>query len=159
MEEYFGGPEVFVRRMHTLNFGVYQLVSTISVCETLFYKCASIHSRVKDIITHIQHANAHIVQWRHISEDQQSLPVKSTPSTLVSISSSPSTQSAKLCSIREHRSVQELDFLCIISRPMPISYTGGIFRRARGLCPSNAHPQLWCLSAPLNHLCLVNFVP
>ena len=67
--------------------------------------------------------------------------------------------SAKLCPMCVHRSVQELEFYCIFSRLMPISYARGILWRAVGLCPSNAHHQVWCLSAPFHHLCLLNFVP
>ena len=84
------------------------------------------------------------------------LSVECTPSTLVSISSSLSPLSGKLCSMSVHRSVQKLQFY---RRHMPISHTRGIVRMGRRSFPLNAHPQLWCLSAPLHHHCLPNFVP
>ena len=37
-----------VRRMHTSKFGVYQLLSTISVCLTMLHYCASIRSEVRN---------------------------------------------------------------------------------------------------------------
>ena len=77
------------------------------------------------------------------------LSVKYTPSTLASISSSSSPLSAKLCSMSVHQSVQKLEFNCIICRHIPISHTRGIVGSAVDLSLSNAHPQLWCLSAPL----------
>ena len=72
----------------------------------------------------------------------------------MSISSSPSPQSAKLCPMSVHPSVQELEF---ISRLMQISYARNITWRDVGLCPSNAHLQLWYPSAPLHHLYLLSF--
>ena len=89
-------------------------------------------------------------------EGRMSLSFKCTLPTLVSISSSPSALSVKLCPMCVHRSVQEFEFYRIINRIMPICR--GILWRAVRLCPSNAHLQLWCLSAPLHHLCLLNFV-
>ena len=118
----------------------------------------SIRSRVR-FLMHSQLGYAHIVHWRHTWEGQETLSVECTLSTLVSTSSSPSPMSAKLCSMSVHRSVQELDFLRIVSRRRPILYTGGKLWRAWRLCPSNAHPQIWCLSAPVHHLSLLNFVP
>ena len=85
--------------------------------------------------------------------------VECTPSTLVSLTSFPSPMSAKLCPMSVHRSVQELEFYSLVSRLRPISYTISTFGRAVVGCPSNAHPQLWCLSAPVHHLCLESFVP
>ena len=73
-------------------------------------------------------------------------------SNLASISSSHSPLSAKLYSICVYRSVQK--FRRIISSPVPISYNRGILGRAVVGCPSYAHLQVWCLSAPLNHICL-----
>ena len=104
-------------------------------------------------------AEAHIIHYRHIWEGRSRLSVEWTPRSLVSMSSYASPLSAKLCSMCVHRSVEELEFYCIVSRLMPISYAGSILSRAVGLCPSNAHPQLWCLWAPLHHLCLLSFVP
>ena len=158
LETYFGGPQVFVRRMHTPNFGVYQLLSITSVCKTLSHVCESTRSRFW-ILPLLQQANEHIVSWRHNLEDHKTLSVERTPPSLVSISLSTSPLSVKLCPIWMHRSVEELEFYCIISRLMPIFYARGIIWRAVGLCPSNAHSQLWCLSAPIHHLCLLNFVP
>ena len=94
-----------------------------------------------------------------LGEGRSRLSVECTSPTLVSISSSPSPLSAKLCSMSVHRSVQKLEFYRIISRPRPISHSRGTLGRTVVGCPSNAHPQLWCLSTPLHHLCLLNFVP
>ena len=44
------------------------------------------------------------------------MSVECTPPTLVSISSSQSPLSAKLCSMSIHRSVRELEFYCVISK-------------------------------------------
>ena len=77
----------------------------------------------------------------------------------MSIISSPSPLSAKHCSMCVHRSVQDLEIYHIISSQVPISYTRGILGRAIVSCPSNPHPQVWYLSAPLHHLCLLNFFP
>ena len=87
------------------------------------------------------------------------LSVECTPPNLVSISSSPSPLSAKVWSKCVHRSVQNLIIYSIISRLVPISCRRGIFWRDVVGCPSNAHLQLWYLSAPLNHICLLKFVP
>ena len=89
----------------------------------------------------------------------RSLSLKFTAPSLVSISSSPSYQSVNLSSMCVHRSVQELKFYSLVSRLKPISYTMAIIRRNVHLRTSNAHLQLWCSSAPLHHLCLINFVP
>ena len=105
-----------------------------------------------------QQAEAHIILYRHFWEGCSWLSIECTPVTLVSIGSSPSPRSTKLCPMSVHRSVQELDFYCIFSRLMPISYAKSIIWRAVGLCPSNSHPQLWCLWALLHHLCLLHFV-
>ena len=72
----------------------------------------SVHRSVQelDYFKHSQLANAQIVHWRHISEVQESLSFKCTPSTLVIISSAPSPLSAKLCSMTVYLSVQELNF-------------------------------------------------
>ena len=75
------------------------------------------------------------------------LSIECTPPSLVSISSSPLPLSAKLCSMSVHRSVQELEIYCIISRPVPISVAGSIIGRAVVGCPSNVHSQDWCVSA------------
>ena len=77
----------------------------------------------------------------------------------VSISYSPSRLSAKHCFMSVYWYLQHLEFYRIISRLMPISYARGILGRAVVACPSNAHPQLWCISAPFHHLCLLHFVP
>ena len=55
--------------------------------------------------------------------------------------------SAKVCSMSVNTSVQDLEIYGIISRPVPMSYTRGIIRRDIVGCPSNVHPQVWCLSA------------
>ena len=70
-----------------------------------------------------------------------SLSVKCTPPTLVSFTSSPSPLSVKHCSMSVNQSVQELEFYRLIG-----TLVAG--------CPSNLHPQLWCQSGPLYHLCL-----
>ena len=62
------------------------------------------------------------------------------------------TLSAKHYSMSVHRSVHDLEFHQIISRLEPISEAGGILGRDVVGCPSNAHPQLWCLSAQFHHL-------
>ena len=87
--------------------------------------------------------------------------IESTPPTLASkdINSSPSPLTAKHWSMGVHPSIQELEFYRIISRLTPISYTRAIVGRAVVCCPSNANPQLWCLSAPPHHLCPLNIVP
>ena len=95
---YLGGPYSAVRRTHTPNIGVYQLLSITSVCKATSNECPSIRSRVKI-------------------------------------------------------------FYSLVSRLKPITYTMDIFRRAVVGRPSNAHLQLWCLSAPLHLLCLLNFIP
>ena len=100
----------------------------------------------------------HIIHYGHIWEGRSRLTVKCTPPPLVSISSSPSPLSVKLCLMSAHRSVQELEFYSLVSRLKPTSYTMGIFVRAVVGCTSNPHLQLWCLSAPLHHLCLLSFV-
>ena len=45
----------------------------------------------------------------------------------------------------------------LLHKQQPISYTRDILGRAIVDCPSNAHPQLQCLSAPLHYLCLLNY--
>ena len=85
------------------------------------------------------------------------LSVECTPLTTMPFSSSPSPQSAELCSMSVHRSVKELDFYRILSKLIPISYTRGIIGRAVVSCRSNVHPPLSCLSAPPHHLCLLHF--
>ena len=67
--------------------------------------------------------------------------------------------SIKLCSMCVHRSAQDLEICCIISRTVPIAEAGGIIGRAVIGCPSKANRQVWYLSALLNNLCLLNFVP
>ena len=74
------------------------------------------------------------------------LSVECTPPTLVSITSSPSSLSAKLCPISVHRSVQEFEFNSKLSRVMPKSYTRGILGKAVLGFPSNEQPLLSCLS-------------
>ena len=85
-------------------------------------------------------------------EGRSWLYIKCTPPTLVSFSSSPSLMSVKLCSMCVYQSVQ---FYRILSRIIQILYTRSILGRAVVGCPSNAHPKLWCLSAPRHHLCLL----
>ena len=60
--------------------------------------------------------------------------------------------SAKLCSMSMHRSDQMLEFYRIISRLMSIIHSRGTLWRAVVYCLSNAHLQLWSLSAPLQPL-------
>ena len=38
-----------------------------------------------------------------------------------------------------------------------MSYARGILGRVVVGCPANAHPQVSLVSAPLHHLCLLNF--
>ena len=85
------------------------------------------------------------------------MSVECTPPSLVSTTSFPSLLCVKLCSKSVHRSVNDLVIYRIITRPKIISYTRGIFGRAVVGCPSNEHLQVWCLSAPLHDLCLLNF--
>ena len=68
-------------------------------------------------------------------------------------------KSAKVCSMSVHRSVQEFEFYPIRSRLIQKSYKRRIFRVTIVVCPSNAHPELWCLHDSLHHLCLHNFDP
>ena len=51
----------FVRQMHSSNFGLYQLLSIHSDCQTLFNECASIRVEVRNLL-HNQQARAHITQ-------------------------------------------------------------------------------------------------
>ena len=62
----------------------------------------------------------------HTYEGHKFLSVEWTPPTLVSISSSPSPLSAKLCPMSVHRSVQELELYRLFSRLMPTSYDRSI---------------------------------
>ena len=122
----------------------------------------SVHQSVKELEFYslVSRRNTHIIHYKHIWEGCSCLSVKYTPPTLVSISSSPSPLPVKLCSMSIHQSVQELEFYSLVSRLKPTSYTIiGIFGRAVVGCPSDAHLQLWCLSAPAHHLCLLTFVP
>ena len=100
-----GVPFFFLRRMHTSNFGLYQLLSIPSVCQTLFHECASTRLEVRNL-PHYQQTKAHITQWRHTWEDGSQLSVECTTPTLVPISSSPSPLFAKLCSMSVHQYVQ-----------------------------------------------------
>ena len=133
--------------MHTCKFGVYQLLSITSVCLTLFYMCPSIRLRFRNL-----------QQNQHNWESCSRLSIECTPPSFVSVRSSPSPLSAKHCSMCVHRSVQDFKVYRIISRPVPISKAGGTIGRAVVGCQSNAHHQVWCLSAPIRHLCLLNFV-
>ena len=126
------------------------------LCLNLFYKCASICSRFRILPLNRQ---AQITHQRHTLEGRSRLSVECTHPTLESLSSSPSPLSAKLCSMIVHRSDQELELYCILSWLQPISDTRDIIGRAVVGCPPNAHPQIWYLSAPFHHLCLLNFVP
>ena len=56
-----GVPFIFDRRMHTSNFGLYQLLSIHSVCQTLFHDCASIRLEDRNL-PHSQQDKAHITQ-------------------------------------------------------------------------------------------------
>ena len=87
------------------------------------------------------------------------MSVECTPPSLVSICSSPLSLSAILCYMCVHRSIHDLEIYHIISRTEPMSEAVGIFGRAIVGHPSNTHLKVWCLSAPLHHLCLLNFVP
>ena len=118
-----------------------------------------VHRSVQDLEIHSIISRPVPLRWRHNWEGCSRLSVECTPPSLVSISSSPSSLSAKLCSMCVHRSDQDLEIYSIISSPVPISYTRGIVVRAVVGCPSNAHLHAWCLSPPLHHLCLLNFVP
>ena len=97
--------------------------------------------------------------WRHNWEGYSRLSVECTPQSLVSISSSQSSLNAKPCCMCVNRSTQDLEIYSIISRPLNISYTRSIIGRAEVGCLSNSHIQVWCLSAPLHDLCLINFFP
>ena len=77
----------------------------------------------------------------------------------MSICSSPSPLSAKYCSMSVLPLLQKLEFYRIISRTVPILHSRGTFWRAVVGRPSNAHLQLWCLCAPLHHLCLMSVRP
>ena len=117
--------------MHFSNLGVYQLLSITSVCYALSY---AIRSRVSIL----QPSQQYIIHYRHIREGRRRLSVECTSPTLLSISSSPSPLSASLRPMSIHRSVQELEFYCIINRLTPIfpmleSHFGGplIFVRKR----------------------------
>ena len=52
-----------------------------------------------------------------------------------------------------HRSVQDLEICCIISWSWRHNWKAVVG------CPLNAHRQVWCVSTPLHHRCLLNFVP
>ena len=82
--------------------------------------------------------------------------VECTPPTLVSICSSPPNLSAKHYSMSVDRFVQEL-----VHTQQAIAHI--IHQRLTWWavigCPSNVHPQRWCLSAPLHQTCLLNFNP
>ena len=147
------------RQMYTQtpNFGDHQLWFIASVCQTLFHECASIRLRVRTL-PHNNQAESHIIHRMH-NWGRRSLSIECTPKTLVSISSTSSLVSAKLCSMSVHQSIQELEFYRIISRLNPISYAREILERAIVDCLSNTHPHIWCLSAPLQHLCLQTFLP
>ena len=136
------------------------LVSICSFSSPLSAKfCSmSVHQSVKGLefyritgrLTHKQ---------RHNWQGHSRLSVQNTSPTLVSTCSSPSALSAKLCSMRVYRSIQEFEFYCLLRRLMPKSYTRGIVGITLVGCPSNAHLEIWCQPAPLHHLCLLNFVP
>ena len=119
--------------MHTTNFGVYQLLSITSVCKTLLHECPSIRSRFRNL-QHNQQASAHIIHWMYNWEGCSRLSVEHTPLSLVSINSSPSPLSAKVCSKCAHQSVQDLEICSIINWPIPISEGGGILGRAVVVC-------------------------
>ena len=87
------------------------------------------------------------------------MSVVCTHPSLVSISSSSSPLSAKLCSMCVFRSNQDLEIYRIISRLESKSYTRVIIWRAVVGCPLNAQLQVLYLSAPLHHFCLLNFAP
>ena len=92
----------------------------------------SVHQSDQDLqnLPHNQQASAYIRSWRHNLEGYSRLSVECTPPSLVSTSSSQSPLSAKLCSMRVHRSVQDLEINSIISRPVPYqkleAYLGGL---------------------------------
>ena len=119
------------------------LASISSSLSSLSAKLCSmcVHQSIKDLVIYsiISRKMPNIKSWRHTWEGSSRLSVKCTPSSLVSTTSSPSLPSAKLCSMRMHRSVQDLEIYRIISRPVPISYNRGILGTAVVSCPSNAH--------------------
>ena len=121
----------------------------------------SVHRSVKDLVIYsiISRPVPNIKIWRHTWEDCSRLSIECTPLSLVYTSSSPSLLSAKLFSMSAHRSVQDLEIYRITTRAVPISYTRGKLGRAVVGCPLNSHLQVWCVPAPLNHLCQLNFVP
>ena len=139
------------------------LVSITSSPSPLSAKLCSmcVHRSVQDLknLQHNQLASAHTIHRRQRSEGCSRMSVAYTPPSLESISSSPSPVSGNHCSMCVHRSVQELEVYRIFRRPVPIPEARGIFGRAVVGCPSNPHLKVWCLSAPLHHLCLLNFVP
>ena len=144
--------------MYSSKFGVYHIQSITSVWKTLFHECPSIRPRIRNL-PHNQQASAHIRSWRNTWEGCSRLSVECTPPNMVCTTSSSLLMSAKLCSMIVHRSVHYLEIYRIISSPGSISYTRGIIGSAVVGCPSNPHLQVWCLTAPLNHLCLLNIVP
>ena len=108
--------------MHTSNFGVYQLLSFTSVCQTLFLECALILLRVK-ILPHTQQAKA--ISYIHRKDNWEGrsyLSVKYTLPTLVSVSSSPSPLFAelepKVASEGQTTMVQEARELHVYSYPI-----------------------------------------
>ena len=144
--------------MYTSYFDIYLLLLITSVCQVLFQECVSIRYEGR-ILPHNKQANlnVHSKCQRHTWEGCDRLSVECTPPTLSSVYSSPSSLSGKLCSRSVYPSVKHLEFYHILSKLIPISYTRGIIGRAVVGCPSNAHLQLWCPSAPLHQLCLLNF--
>ena len=51
------------------------------------------------------------------------------------------------------------NFTLMLSRLIPIPYTRDVLGWAVVGCPSNVYHHLWCLSAHLHQICLLNFVP
>ena len=117
--------------------------------------CPSIRLKFRNFL-HTQQASANIIHQRHNWKGCSQLSVERTPPRLVSVSSSPSPLSPKLCSTCVLRTVKDWVIYRIISRPVTISYTRGIIGRAIVGCPSNSHLQVWCLSAPPHHICLLS---
>ena len=121
----------FVRQMHTSTLGVYQLLSIISLVfinsspSPMSAKLCSmsVHRSVQKLELNClikRLTPVFVLQKSQIWEGCGRRSVKCTPPTLISINSSPSQLSAKLCSMNVHRFVHKLEFSCLIKRLTPI---------------------------------------
>ena len=122
--------------MHTPNFDVYQLLSIISVNQTLFHQCASIR-----------------LKFRLIS---RLMPILHTRGILGRVvvgclsNAQPNFDVYQLLSITSVR--QTLFHQCtLICLKFRLNQQPTLHTRVHT-------PQLWCLSSPLHHLCLINLV-